>query len=485
MSDKITIKQEESSGESGSNVGGNQLLPYAPKRLGSGRHKKSTNNNNSMRTRPAFVMKLWNMVNDMNNIDHIRWTNDGTSFEVLHREFFEKEVLPKYFKHSNFSSFVRQLNMYGWHKVQDVTTTTPNSSNNEEIWQFKSPNFIQGREDLLDNIVRNKNPKGGSDDEEEVDLSRILKELNTIKKNQREIGDSLLQLEKDNKILWEKNSEHNERHQRHSQTLDRILRFLASLYGNQSTKLLADAMIPSDEGKLLLGKDGDDDNNNNNNKSRISSISSTPDTRKDPTTKNNRRPSMTLDLPPNEFEAMNNGATTSNGSLSHISSGSSSSSSNPPLAAPATTNAPLQTPRAFFPELGYIPPPSDVAPATNDSTTPAFTSSPSFVGSDSVTPIGFQTNKESPNYDQVQQNILQNDNRAHTLIKHLDLQDQSLNQVETLLSQYSTTYGDSANSIAADIPIGSGELLSEPQLEQIPDPEALIEPLPKFRKTSY
>lgn len=35
----------------------------------------------------------------------------GTSFHVFDQGRFAKEVLPKYFKHNNMASFVRQLNM--------------------------------------------------------------------------------------------------------------------------------------------------------------------------------------------------------------------------------------------------------------------------------------------------------------------------------------------------------------------------------------
>ena len=40
----------------------------------------------------------------------VSWQS-GNSFHVLDQGQFAKEVLPKYFKHSNMASFVRQLNM--------------------------------------------------------------------------------------------------------------------------------------------------------------------------------------------------------------------------------------------------------------------------------------------------------------------------------------------------------------------------------------
>src|SRR5438128_1229542 len=62
----------------------------------------------------GFVSKLFQMVNDAPN-GLIHWSTTGTAFIVTNPEEFSKFVLPHFFKHNNFSSFVRQLNMYGFH----------------------------------------------------------------------------------------------------------------------------------------------------------------------------------------------------------------------------------------------------------------------------------------------------------------------------------------------------------------------------------
>ncbi|KAK4247088.1 HSF-type DNA-binding-domain-containing protein [Corynascus novoguineensis] len=93
----------------------------------------------------AFIHKLWSMLEDQKIQHLISWTANADSFVIQPSAEFSK-VLAQYFKHTNISSFVRQLNMYGFHKVSDVFAHgTPDST----MWEFKHGNGSFKRGDMV------------------------------------------------------------------------------------------------------------------------------------------------------------------------------------------------------------------------------------------------------------------------------------------------------------------------------------------------
>ncbi|XP_059450443.1 heat stress transcription factor B-2b-like [Corylus avellana] len=99
----------------------------------------------SQRSLPTpFLTKTFQLVDDHIIDDVISWNDDGSTFIVWNPTVFAKDLLPKYFKHNNFSSFVRQLNTYGFRKVVP------------DRWEFSNEYFRRGEKQLLREIQRRK-----------------------------------------------------------------------------------------------------------------------------------------------------------------------------------------------------------------------------------------------------------------------------------------------------------------------------------------
>ncbi|KAL3510406.1 hypothetical protein ACH5RR_029807 [Cinchona calisaya] len=92
-----------------------------------------------------FLLKCYEMVSDESTDELISWTQThSNSFVIWDVSRFSSELLPKYFKHSNFSSFIRQLNIYGFRKADT------------DRWEFSNDEFVKGQRHLLKNIIRRK-----------------------------------------------------------------------------------------------------------------------------------------------------------------------------------------------------------------------------------------------------------------------------------------------------------------------------------------
>ncbi|KAF3911954.1 hypothetical protein AA313_de0202593 [Arthrobotrys entomopaga] len=109
---------------------------------------------------PPFVEKVATFVNDENNHDIIRWSDDGDSFIVLDEDRFSKELIPGVFKHNNFASFVRQLNMYNFHKKVGMTDGSLKASmdGQKARLEYEHKYFKRGHPDMLFLIEK---PKAG------------------------------------------------------------------------------------------------------------------------------------------------------------------------------------------------------------------------------------------------------------------------------------------------------------------------------------
>jgi heat shock transcription factor, other eukaryote len=103
------------------------------------------------------------ILDDRKNTILIRWSDDGNSFVVEDEDEFAKKLIPELFKHNNYASFVRQLNMYGFHKKVGLSDNSMRASEkkSKSLSEYSNPYFRRGHPDLLWLIQKPRNVTAG------------------------------------------------------------------------------------------------------------------------------------------------------------------------------------------------------------------------------------------------------------------------------------------------------------------------------------
>lgn len=221
------------------------------------------------------------------NTELIRWSDGGDSFVVVDEDEFAKTLIPELFKHNNYASFVRQLNMYGFHKKVGLSDNSMRASErkNKSPSEYSNQYFKRGHPNLLWLIQKPKNPQGkggakggtrikqedGNMDEDgdenfdgdgtaslnhglsdyspnlqngrqplmidqgggalpRGDLSSIQRELHAVRQQQQVISSLLSRTREEHRKLYGQAAAFQSLHDRHESSINAILTFLATVY---------------------------------------------------------------------------------------------------------------------------------------------------------------------------------------------------------------------------------------------------------------
>lgn len=138
---------------------------------------------------PIFLRKTYHMV-DTCDSKIACWSEDGETFIVKQPKIFESKIIPQFFKHNKFSSFVRQLNFYGFRKIKfsdTIKIDTELEAETANYWRFRHEKFLKGRPDLLVDIKRSNSTsvtekKGTkSQHEPQEEISDLKNEVDVLK----------------------------------------------------------------------------------------------------------------------------------------------------------------------------------------------------------------------------------------------------------------------------------------------------------------
>ncbi|KAJ0256012.1 Heat stress transcription factor A-8 [Hirschfeldia incana] len=192
-----------------------------------------------------FLRKCYEMVDDSSTDSIISWSSNGdNSFVISDATAFSSQLLPTYFKHSNLSSFIRQLNIYGFRKVD------------ADRWEFANDGFVRGQKELLKNVVRRKNVQSSSEhhqsktttadacQEKKSGESELWKEVDILKGDKKTLAQELVKVRQYQESTDAKMLHLEDRVQGMEESQQEMLSFLVMVMQNPS--LLVQLLQPKE-----------------------------------------------------------------------------------------------------------------------------------------------------------------------------------------------------------------------------------------------
>jgi hypothetical protein len=211
-------------------------------------NKIAKTRNNQERSVPKFLKKMFYILEENRHNELVSWSDDGSALIIKKPTDFANRVLPLYFKHSNFSSFIRQLNMYKFKKSK--------SSHYDHI--YTHPMFQRGKIDLLRTIHRKTSLTIETQSfklDDEIDVDRLIQENMHYKRIHKELSTQVEFIgNKMRDIKTEISKLHNEQKetQANEKFLKNILKSLTKVYGFENIAKVIENDAEDDSQSLLI-----------------------------------------------------------------------------------------------------------------------------------------------------------------------------------------------------------------------------------------
>ena len=176
---------------------------------------------------------------------------------VFDEERLARDILGHWFKHEKFSSLVRQLNLYGFRKIPHLQQGVLRQE--AEFSNYAHAHFLRDKPEMLCLIQRQK--PGDHENtppqtiehtvpvdtparlctDHESDMQSIVSDIAAIKHYQITLNKDLHLLKNSNQHLWKEAMASRDKHKTQQDTIDRILKFLAGVFGPPGSPVSGDA----------------------------------------------------------------------------------------------------------------------------------------------------------------------------------------------------------------------------------------------------